>query len=442
MVGTNCSAGAITLGHLPLHPGYYRPSPTSLDVRKCPDAQSNCSLSTTTGGCAHSSSGCRGGAHTHVGSTCAATLAGPFCLLCANQSDQYYVAADSDAVAHCAPCDHVPLHWTIALGTLAVVLPLAALSVHRCLHSPWCRTIRAPVAVRLGAVAAFVEQHSLATKLKILVGLFQIATQIEPVVRMPSRATLRWSRSTDPWVMPCPISCLPLSPTQSSVDRDSPPQYDLQLPTEVAQLLNTIQLGISLALDVVPLVCFGAGGYYKKLLFWLSLPFGLIACTVIASVAALWLRRQRCSLSSALLNAAPAALRLLFLCYPIVSAVAFKAFVCYDFTGGAYLIADVSIVCGSEEHAAAKRLACVAIALYPVGNMLLVGALLVRARAAIIERMETKLSVALAFLWAEFSPSFYFWEVSLDQGWGSGWGEVHTRGWYRTEGKARTAEAT
>ena len=104
-------------------------------------------------------------------------------------------------------------------------------------------------------------------------------------------------------------------------------------------------------------------------------------------------------------------LRLLFLSYPIVSAVAHKAFVCYNFTDGAYLIADVAIVCGSDEHAAARRLAWTAIALYPVGNLLLVGALLVRARAAIVTRVPTKLSSALTFLWAEYSPAFYFWEV-------------------------------
>ena len=217
MVGTNCSAGAITLGRLPLLPGYYRPYPTSLDVRKCPDAQSNCSLSITTGGCAHSSSGCRGGAHTHGGSTCAPTLDGPFCLLCANLTDHYYVAADSDAVAHCEPCERVALQWSIALGVLVVVLPLAGLVVHRCLHSPWCRTIRDPLAARVGALAAFAQQHSLAIKLKILIGFFQIATQIEAV-------------------------------------------YDLQLPPQVVQLLHSIKLGITLALDVVPFVCIGAGG--------------------------------------------------------------------------------------------------------------------------------------------------------------------------------------
>ena len=61
---------------------------------------------------------------------------------------------------------------------------------------------------------------------------------------------------------------------------------------------------------------------------------------------------------------------------PIVSAFAFKAFVCYDFAdGAAYLVADVSVTCGSEDHQQSRALAWLAIALHPVGNLVLVALL-------------------------------------------------------------------
>lgn len=77
-VGTKCIGGA-TLHELPLKIGYWRPSPRSIDVRRCADAEA---------GCAHeedcdrnsSLSGCAGG--TALDSQCAtgSGLSGPFCV--------------------------------------------------------------------------------------------------------------------------------------------------------------------------------------------------------------------------------------------------------------------------------------------------------------------------------------------------------------------------
>ena len=69
-----------------------------------------------------------------------------------------------------------------------------------------------------------------------------------------------------------------------------------------------------------------------------------------------------------------------------------------------WLIADVSIECGTAEHVQAQSLAWVAIALYPIGLLLLNATLLRRARRAIEFGPRTELSKALAFLHSEYKP--------------------------------------
>ena len=48
--------------------------------------------------------------------------------------------------------------------------------------------------------------------------------------------------------------------------------------------------------------------------------------------------------------------------YPLVTHMAFEGFPCYTFEGGrAWLMADVSIECGTDEHASVLMLAWVAV---------------------------------------------------------------------------------
>ena len=56
-VGTACIGGA-TIDRLPILPGYFRLDDSSIDLRKCPDASSNCDDAPV---CANTTSGCRGG---------------------------------------------------------------------------------------------------------------------------------------------------------------------------------------------------------------------------------------------------------------------------------------------------------------------------------------------------------------------------------------------
>ena len=187
--------------------------------------------------------------------------------------------------------------------------------------------------------------------------------------------------------------------------------YDVHLPASVHELLSKVQFTISIGLDGIPLECIGAGGYISRLIFWILVPFVIVALFLCYG-GGRGLLAGRALRAGLLESTAPAILRVCFLAYPIVTNVAFDAFGCYTFeNAGSYLIADVSIVCGSLEHARARGIAWLAIFLYPIGLFSLNGGLLVLARQAILKEKPTQLSRAIGFLHSEYLPVMYLWEL-------------------------------
>ena len=110
----------------PVKRGFYRQGGSSIDVRRCPDAATNCSQGAE---CAESTSGCRGTveAIAEVNITeisrrllevvvpsngteptgCYADLTGTFCLACAPREDRvlvYFAAASTFRRAQCREC--------------------------------------------------------------------------------------------------------------------------------------------------------------------------------------------------------------------------------------------------------------------------------------------------------------------------------------------------
>ena len=188
--------------------------------------------------------------------------------------------------------------------------------------------------------------------------------------------------------------------------------YDIRLPAEVRSLMLSFKLAISVGLDGIPLACIGANGYLARLIFWIGAPVATVALAMAVGVWRLLLSRER-SISSLLDSTMPIMLRIAFLAFPIVTNVAFEAFSCYEFENTkSFLVTDVSIVCGSDEHARAKMLASIAIALYPIGLFALNGALLLTSRNAIVSGVPTTLSRATAFLHREYKPTAYLWELA------------------------------
>ena len=215
------------------------------------------------------------------------------------------------------------------------------------------------------------ETYTLATKLKVLIGFYMVATKVDDV-------------------------------------------YDVQLPNDVRLILKQLSLiftlGIDLDLQTTPLECLGLEGYTPRMVFLTVAPFVLVACVLAGVVVHFRLRHRRLTWQLVILRALPFALRLLFLIYPVVTQVAFQPFTFHEFEEGSWLRADVRIKQGSAAHTMAVTAAVVAIMLYPVGLLLLFGSLLLLARQAILSGIATDLSAAITFLHSDYAPSAYWWE--------------------------------
>ena len=124
-----------------------------------------------------------------------------------------------------------------------------------------------------------------------------------------------------------------------------------------------------------------------------------------------------------LLSAAPVLLRALFFIYPLVNNAAFRAIPCYVFDEGQptetrWLIADVSVQCFTTwtggAHDTLYVVAGLAVLLYPIGAWLVCFVLLMRVRKSIRAGHPDELAEAIAFLWKEFHPDFFWWGATLD----------------------------
>lgn len=320
--------------------------------------------------------------------SCADTLTGIYCKRC-RYAGYYYAPTSSGQPSQCKPCDQA-LHPAAALAVFVGIL----LGI-------WAATQQLIRAFRsTGAYQSFVWLYRkvinskladiirglrLGNKIKITIGFYMIATEVGSV-------------------------------------------YEVELPEDVQQLLDQMTIvltfGIKLGIRVSPLACAGLGGYIAELLFWMVTPLAVVTLVMLASLVKVAASQRQKSKgapgaligscgSTALLRAMPYVLRILFLMYPIVTQQAFKAFPCYTFDEGlasstSWLRADVSIQRGTERHMLAQLIAGMALLLYPVGLLLLFGGLLWLAR----HTEDKEIRKAIAFLYLEYQPSCFFWELA------------------------------
>ena len=365
-VGTECPTGGLTLATLLVKPGYYRQSASTIDVRQCPDAAENCGGASE---CAESSSGCRGGNRSDV---CRTGLTGAFCRLCSANATRgaafHYVPAEGARVARCRRCEET-LGTTLGYAAAILVGVLITLWTAHCMQ----RALVPPL--WKGRLQQLHRALGLGTKLKILIGFYQIATKVGTV-------------------------------------------YEVQLPETVQRLLDRISLvitfGIEIGLEATPLECIGLAGHANKLLFWLLMP--LVLALVLLGGCAMWIRLRGLAMprQAVASSGAPLVLYMLFLVYPIVTREAFESFSCYKFQdGSSWLRADVSIECDTEAHAALIRVAVIAIVVYPCGLIVGFGVLLLCARRAITSHApDDRLKAAITFLHREYKSEFFLWELA------------------------------
>ena len=310
------------------------------------------------------------------------TLTGIFCRLCKNDNN-YYVQATPQKAAHCLSCagvmgraftseGNMVALWILSAAVLALVtLALCcARGLPTQMHARRRRLQK--LLARLWRRAA--REYTVLNKLKILIGFYQIVTQVERI-------------------------------------------YDVYLPAEVRALLQFFELFISFGLEGVPLACVGAVGFHRKLLYWMFAPLVAFVVAILAIHVHTWVnmryRRQPPPKSSHFERALPIFLRVTFLAYPMVTSIAFEAFSCHVFDDGAgsWLVADVSVKCGTPEHSLIEWTAWVAIAMYPIGLFVTNALLLFTSRRAIVSKQPTRLSRALGFLYREYTPAMFFWEL-------------------------------
>jgi len=380
--GTDCSQSVgIDLVTLPVKRGYYRLNESSIDVRRCPDAATNCTGSPE---CPESTSGCRGTVNQSAVALagrrlaaaddderalsqlgCAEGLTGTFCRLCLPHTEAkrvLYLAATTSAQARCAECRDAARD-TILLA-VGVLLGAAVLAIAVFAGFSMCTSDAFKAKLRV-AWRAFTPH----IKLKILIGFYMLATKIDSV-------------------------------------------YEVELPAAVKQLLAAFAVGVSFGINGVSTVleCLGMRGYGATLAIYMLLP-GAAAALIVLAVALRLLCTCRLSITALFETAVPLLLKLGFLAYPLVTNVAFDAFSCYTFSDSEWLKADVAIQCSTPEHDGVKRLAWLAILLYPIGLFVLYGALLFAARHAIQTNRPTVLSRAIAFLYREYETSLFWWEL-------------------------------
>ena len=388
----------LTLESLPLQPGYWRNSPMSLDIRSCADRSEG------------TTPGCRGGA----GEPCKDWLDGPLCTLCNVTSGRYY---SPDEYA-CKECDS---------STVAVPLALAASLLSAFLIGPpLCVGLRLPrrlgLEVHWRVLKPRLMRLGLTAKFKLLASFYQICTKI-PVI------------------------------------------YQVQLPDRVQAVLDSISDLITMNFDELwkPLQCLQLRGFLDQLQVLVIVPLAIVLLTPIAAAARIRFgkaRRRhsdRHCLHAALIEALPLALLLLFLAYPTVSSYAFLAFNCQAFDGEPfgpwqgramddehqvvdnqgraeihvttstrryYLMADYAVHCYdmdsngereySGEYNSIQQLAYMAILLYPIGVPVLYAVLLFSCHKELRSgRPLSTLSHALRFLYREYEPRFYAWELMV-----------------------------
>ena len=373
-VGVQCDGGA-TLEWLNIRPGYFRVDNASIDVRKCPDASTNCSHAPV---CEGTTSGCVGGVDSAGSALCQGGLQGIFCLDCdlGNGSTQvYYAPATTTKVATCEECGNtVGVTAGIALAVVA-----AASSLLLFLRHQYHRCVADEHKQQLSDLWRSLNPMS---KGKILLGFYLIATRVDSV-------------------------------------------YSVAIPYQVKRLINIISFSVSFGVMGAGqlLECLGLRGYKSMLLAFMSAPY---AVALLAGAIAAGCRTKGHGTCRSLFEAAlPSFLRIMFLAYPIVTNAAFDAFPCYKICATAeaqcaeaderhYLKADVSIACYTAKHDEVVAYAYLAVILYPIGLLVLNAALLFAARRAIQARKPTPLSRAIGFLHKEYEPAMFWWELRFE----------------------------
>eukprot|EP00964_Phaeocystis_antarctica_P001482 scaffold788_cov74-Phaeocystis_antarctica.AAC.1 len=297
--GAACKVRGVTVATLPLKAGYWRLSPESTEIKRCPDA-------------AHGSdSACVGGDGTSTpaktrrqlgsSSACRESTTGPYCQLCDDEAtvgsgSRLYYSRSTRTCKECTGDLVAPI--STAVGIAVVLAGLGALYYVYMPHRrvPWLRML-------LLRGTTMVAAFSLRAKAKQCVGFYQVATSVATV-------------------------------------------YNVVMPASTQSLLDTLQFVNLNLFDAfgLPYECLSLHGFSSQLRFHMLAPLGLVTVITLGCVGSQLVQLLRgraggvgapsgaCAPSwrwklvkRGLLKALPAISVISFLVFPAVSTVAFRA---------------------------------------------------------------------------------------------------------------------
>ena len=305
---------------------------------------------------------------------CAGLLSGIYCTSC---PPDFYL----DGGSGCTLCNRMTTGSATRIGVIASVLILLVVLRLGWTCLPSSANTRTALTRRFARSSAVVQASSLAAKAKQLISFWQMATSVQSV-------------------------------------------FGVTFPREVRSVLHALSF---LSLNVfelgLPTECMALGSFLGRLLFMLLSPIGLLVCTL--PVARWQLRKAPVAERgphALALHALPMGLKVLYVVFPPVSAMAVQAFDCEKLDNGqSWLRADYSLRCGSDsedgqqwtpEYEAVRAIGWVGVLLYAVGVPLLFLCLLIFCRKQ-LSRSEpaTPLSASLSFLCSEYRKRLFFWEM-------------------------------
>ena len=174
--------------------------------------------------------------------------------------------------------------------------------------------------------------------------------------------------------------------------------------TEAMESINILKLN---PVQLMNLGCLSSGfDFHAKLVVTTLLP--LIICAVLVVVGRIK-KKLRGVMDSIILV-------VLYAVLPSVSTTVFGAFPCDELdTGEKFLIADYAINCDESSYSLFAAYAGVMMVVYPIGVPVLYGWLLVRKKEHITqpvaEREEDNELAGLAFLFDQYKPKYWYFEV-------------------------------
>lgn len=357
--GYNCETDGITVKNLPINPGFWRSSDTSLDILKC-----------------NIESVCKGGSHIEDSdSYCETGNKGPYCAVCVN-------GYEKNVNEKCIQCDKkqaglisIGVFVSILSIILAIISFLFLIDRLSIITIFTCHKNNKSIGKNRDIVMKTIKSNS--HRLKILIVVWQILVIFPEIVNV-----------------------------------NYPDKY-----SSVLRWMKTCMTFFSFNLEFLSSSCIlPTLNHYGKLLVTTIVPFALFFIMIGTYYLSIKLNGSN-SLKTTWTRHVSLGLVVTFLIFTSTSTIIFKTFVCDTdvLPGKGFLRSDYSVECFTLEHTLYRIYATIMIFVYPLGIPFLYFVLLYKNKKILSqennERGDNSDVIPFRFLWKDFKPSVYYYEV-------------------------------